>query len=82
MSPRAYYVDISNGGILVEEQKEYMVYCQEIDISSGNLPLPLLRSAVAECPEKGRTLQDVGLVRDGSRVLLKLYFRWSGVEDK
>lgn len=60
----------------MEKEKEYMVYCQEIDISSGLLPLPLLRQAVAESNQNCRQLQDIGLVRDGERVLIKLYYRW------
>jgi|GEM_PF-5118702 len=62
----------------MEEQSEYMVYCQEIDVSSGTLPLSLLRQAVAESPGQGRKLQDIGLVRDGDRVLLKLYYSFTG----
>lgn len=63
-----------------KQEQEYMVYCQEIDISSGTLPLPLLRQAVAETPAGGRKLQDIGLVRDGDRVLLKLYYSWEEAE--
>lgn len=65
----------------MEKEKEYMVCCQEIDISSGHLPLQLLRQAVAEPGSKGKKLQDIGLVRDGERVLIKLYYKW-GDEQK
>lgn len=64
----------------MEKEKEYMVCCQEIDISSGHLPLPLLRQAVA-AGNGGKKLQDIGLVRDGERVLIKLYYKW-GDEQK
>lgn len=66
----------------MEKPNEEMVYCQEIDISSGQLPLPLLRQAVADTPHGGRKLQDIGLVRDGDRVLIKLYYSWPGDEQK
>ena len=66
----------------MENEAEYMVFCQEIDISSGSLPLPLLRQAVAESPIVGRKLQDIGLVRDGERILLKLYYSWGGEENQ
>jgi len=56
----------------MEIEKEHMVFAQEIDISSGALPLSLLRQAVTNCG--GRRLQDIGLSRDGDRVLLKLYW--------
>lgn len=65
-----------------KNRESNMVYCQEIDISSGKLPLPLLRQAVAAAPHGGRKLQDVGLVRDGDRVLIKLYYYWAGDEKK
>ncbi len=62
----------------MENLSPEMVYCQEIDISSGHLPLTLLRQAVAETPHGRRKLQNIGLVRDGNRVLIKLYFSWLG----
>jgi len=64
----------------MENQNEYTVFCQEIDISAGSLPLTLLRQAVADSSNGGRKLQDVGLVRDGERVLIKLYYSWAGDE--
>jgi hypothetical protein len=66
----------------MEESSSKMVYCQEIDITSGHLPLTLLRQAVAEAPQGGRKLQDIGLVKDGDRVLIKLYYTWSGDEQE
>lgn len=55
--------------------KETVCY-QEIDIPTGNLPLALLRQAVAETAPHGvgRKLRDIGLVRDGQRVVIKLYY--------
>ncbi|MGI6364904.1 MAG: hypothetical protein ACOX2G_04040 [Bacillota bacterium] len=66
----------------MEKTSQKMVYCQEIDISSGHLPLALLRQAVAEAPQGGRKLQDIGLVKDGDRVLIKLYYTWPGDESE
>lgn len=53
--------------------KEIVCY-REIDIPTGNLPLALLKQAVAGTPQRGRKLQDIGLVRDGRRVLIKMYY--------
>lgn len=54
--------------------KKQWVHWQEVDISCGTLPLALLRRAVEQAAVPHRRLQNIGLRREGDRVLLMLCF--------
>lgn len=65
----------------MEKQSADIIYCQEIDLSSGQPPLSFLKQVVAEAPHASSHLEDIGMVRDGDRVLIKLYYSLSGAEE-
>ncbi|MTI94944.1 MAG: hypothetical protein FH749_05560 [Firmicutes bacterium] len=63
--------------------EQEQVYFQELDLSSGQAPLALLKQVVErQPPAPGQRLNDIGLIRDGERVLLKLYFGQAGEEEE
>lgn len=58
------------------------VHWQEVELTAGSLPLALLRRAVERVSVPGHHLQNIGLKRDGERILLCLCFGQCSLEEK